>query len=58
MALSDRMPPSPRLSARITSITYFTVTTRISDQKIRLSMPSTSPGVTRVPMIWMVDFTA
>ena len=41
-AISARMPPSPRLSACMTSITYFTVTISTSDQKIRDRMPMTS----------------
>ncbi len=36
------MPPSPRLSARITRKTYFTVTMTISDQKINDSTPMIS----------------
>ena len=39
------MPPSPRLSARITRKTYFTVTMRISDQKISDSTPMISTVV-------------
>ena len=42
-AVSAMMPPSPRLWARRISSTYFTVTTRTSDQRIRDRMPSTSP---------------
>ena len=41
-AISDnkaKEPPSPRLSARIATATYFTVTISISDQKTRLSTP-------------------
>ena len=45
-AIRARMPPSPLLSARITRATYFTVTVRISDQKISDRMPSTSVRVT------------
>ena len=38
-ASSARLPPSPLLSARMTMVTYFSVTTIIIDQKIRLRMP-------------------
>ncbi len=41
-AISARMPPSPRLSARITSSTYLTVTISTSDQKISDRMPRIS----------------
>ena len=49
-AISARMPPSPRLSARRTKKTYFTVTVRISDQMIidrmpRISQRSIPPSV-------------
>ncbi len=40
-AISAMMPPSPSLSARMMMVTYFTVTTSISDQKTSDSMPST-----------------
>ena len=43
-AISARMPPSPRLSACMISITYFTVTMSTSDQKISDRMPRTSVG--------------
>ncbi len=39
-AESARMPPSPRLSARRMTITYLSVTTTKSDQKISESTPS------------------
>lgn len=38
-ASSARMPPSPLLSARIMTLTYFKDTTSISDQKISDRMP-------------------
>ena len=41
-AISARMPPSPRLSARMISVTYLIVTTRISAQKISDRMPRIS----------------
>ena len=43
---SDSVPPSPRLSARIMKITYFSVTTSMTDQKISDSTPKISarPG--------------
>ena len=43
--ISARMPPSPRLSARITSSTYLTVTMRMSDQKNSDSTPMISRSV-------------
>jgi hypothetical protein len=43
-AISASTPPSPRLSARITTTTYFSVTTTISAQVISDRMPSTSSG--------------
>ena len=48
--MSARMPPSPRLSARITSNTYFTVTIRMSDQKNSDSTPMISRSVTGSPL--------
>jgi len=33
------IPPSPSLSARRTSATYLTVTTRVTDQKMRETTP-------------------
>ena len=40
-AISASTPPSPRLSARMTTMTYFRVTTMINAQVISDSMPST-----------------
>ena len=40
-AMSAMMPPSPRLSARMMNITYFTDTTSISDQSTSDTAPST-----------------
>ena len=40
-----RMPPSPSLSARNTSCTYFTDTITISAQKMSETIPSTSLAV-------------
>ena len=45
-AISAMMPPSPRLSARITKVTYFTVITMMSAHRISDSTPSTFSGVT------------
>jgi hypothetical protein len=45
-AISARMPPSPRLSARRISVTYLVVTTSTRDQKISDRMPMISSGVT------------
>ena len=44
-AISARMPPSPRLSARMISITYLTVTISTSDQKISDRIPRISTFV-------------
>ena len=44
-AVSARMPPSPLLSARMISVTYFNVTTITSDQKITDSTPRTLAAV-------------
>ena len=41
------MPPSPRLSARITTPRYLTEITSTRAQKTSDSTPSTSPGVGR-----------
>ncbi len=46
------MPPSPRLSARITSSTYLSVTISASDQKIIDRMPSTSQRMTPSCLKW------
>ncbi len=45
------MPPSPSLSARRISATYFTDTTSVTDQKISEITPSTSElvGLTACP---------
>ena len=43
-AVSARIPPSPRLSARMISVTYLSVTTITSDQKMIERMPSTFSG--------------
>ena len=48
-ARSARIPPSPRLSARITTVRYLRVTTKLSDQKISDSIPRTLPLVTGTP---------
>ena len=39
------MPPSPRLSARMTCPMYLKETTKLSDQKTSESTPSTFSGV-------------
>ena len=38
-AIKAKMPPSPSLSARITSRTYVTVTMIVTDQKISETIP-------------------
>ena len=50
-AMSDRVPPSPSLSARSRIKTYLTVTTRISAQMINDKIPRMISGlaVTVVP---------
>ena len=44
------MPPSPRLSARRISTTYFSVTTSISAQKIVDTAPMTSGAISCTPL--------
>ena len=44
-----KMPPSPRLSARITNKTYFRVTTKMMDQKISDKIPRILLGLTNKP---------
>ena len=58
-AISASTPPSPRLSARMTTMTYFRVTTMINAQVISDSMPSTLSGVGFSPVkslkqVWTV----
>ena len=43
--INERMPPSPLLSARITSSTYLTVTMIVTDQKISEINPYTLAAV-------------
>jgi hypothetical protein len=43
------MPPSPRLSARITKVTYLTMTTRMIVQMTSEIMPSTPAAFGRTP---------
>ena len=45
------VPPSPLLSARMMMMTYFTVTTRISAQKIMESEPITATWLGRPPSV-------
>ncbi len=51
-AISARIPPSPLLSARITRMTYLTVTMMISAQKISDSTPRISNSATPVAVNW------
>jgi len=44
-AISAMIPPSPRLSARITKPTYLIETTMINDHRISDRIPSTCSGV-------------
>ena len=48
-ASSERMPPSPRLSARRMKTMYFTLTTRMSVHRISDSTPTMLPGVGWMP---------
>ena len=48
-AISDSVPPSPLLSARSSSSTYFAVTTMNSAHRISDSTPSTMTRVTGWP---------
>ncbi len=50
------MPPSPWLSARITSIRYLTLTTITSDQKISERTPRTLAWST--PRVWVRESNA
>jgi len=43
------MPPSPRLSARMTNSTYLRATTMMIDHSTSEAMPSTLAGVTATP---------
>jgi len=57
--MSAIVPPSPRLSARITSTTYLSETTTISTQKIADSPPSTLSTLSGMPCPGAkVSFTA
>ncbi len=44
-AISARIPPCPRLSARMTNSRYLNVTTKVIAQKTRERTPSTFSGV-------------
>ncbi len=44
-AISERMPPSPRLSALIRKITYFRVTVKISAKMSSEIVPTTASSV-------------
>src|SRR5512138_1445116 len=58
-AISAMMPPSPRLSARMMSSTYFRVTTTISAQKMVDRPPRMFSGVSAMPCVGEnVSFTA
>ncbi len=48
-AIRARIPPSPRLSARMTTVRYLKVTTKLSDQRISERMPSTFCSLTGKP---------
>ncbi len=49
IAIKDNTPPSPWLSARKTKVTYFNVTTNVSDQNIREIMPKTACSENGMP---------
>ena len=57
-AISAMVPPSPRLSARMTSTTYLSETTIISTQRIADSPPSTLSTLSGMPCRAKVSFTA
>jgi hypothetical protein len=58
-ASSAMVPPSPRLSARITSTTYLSDTTTTSAQKMVDRPPSTALSVNGMPRAgWKVSLTA
>ena len=48
-AMSDKTPPSPLLSARITNNTYLKVTTMIKDQIIMAITPNNASGENAMP---------
>ena len=50
-AIRVSVPPSPLLSARSRSSTYFSVTMMMSAQKISDSTPSTAARVTSPPLV-------
>ena len=50
--ISARMPPSPRLSARITNTQYLIEIVTIKVQTIRDKMPSALSGVKWPPAAW------
>ena len=51
-ATSDSVPPSPLLSAYIKKRTYFSVTTRVSDQMSSDTTPVTSDRVRPSAAVW------
>ena len=55
-ARSARMPPSPRLSARMTKLTYFTETARMSAQRMSEMTPKMSARSSGTPG-WASDAT-
>ena len=52
-AISDRMPPSPLLSACIRNSTYLAVTVTISAQTISETTPITSNGAMPPSLMWL-----
>ena len=57
-ATSAIMPPSPRLSARITKVMYLTMTTRMIVQTMSEIMPSTPPAFGRTPWTRKMELIA
>jgi hypothetical protein len=51
-AASARMPPSPRLSARMITVAYLSVTTTSSAQKIKERTPRTPASVSGRAPVW------
>jgi hypothetical protein len=50
-AIKAKVPPSPLLSARSSTTTYFKVTTMVSAHRIKEITPSTASGVAAAPPV-------
>ena len=54
-AISDSVPPSPLLSARIRNSTYLAVTVKNSAQSSSETVPMTSSAVVPAALVWASD---